>query len=313
MEVYRDINTVGFVGAVATIGIFDGVHLAHKAILEKVINKAAEKKVKSLLITMWPHPRYVLNKDAGRLNLISSLEEKIDRLSKTGLGSVLILPFNAQLADTSFEDFVKEYFIDKLKLSHIVVGYNHHFGKNRQGNYESLKAFASPQTFEVEQLQPFLVDGQRVSSTKVRECIQIGDIELANRFLGHAFAISGKVQHGEKMGRHLGFPTANIELPSKEKIIPALGVYAVQIEFEGKLLNGMANIGSRPTVSEKGQSLIEVNIFNFNSDIYNRKIRILFLKRMRLEKKFKNIQALKEQITRDKFQIEKYFSKINES
>lgn len=308
MKIYRDLSTEIIKKTAATIGIFDGVHKAHQQILQRLNDLAAMNKTESLLVTLWPHPRYVLNKDSDDLKLISTLDEKLVLLEKYGLNNVLIIPFDEYFASTPFDKFIKKILVDRLQVRNLVVGYNHQFGRDRQGNFEHLKENAERYNFEIEQLSKIEIDNERVSSSVIRSHVLEGKIELANAMLGHPMQLSGVVIHGNKIGRKLGFPTANIRVTELYKILPADGVYAVEASVENTYLRGMLNIGTRPTVNNYKDKAIEVNFFNFEGNLYEKTISISFLKRIREEKKFQSTDDLRAQIKTDKQKIEKYFN-----
>ncbi len=309
MKIFTDLTTELTKRTIATIGIFDGVHLAHQEIIKRLTTLADLHKTESLLVTLWPHPRYVLNKEPEDLKLLLTLEEKLELLRKYGLDNVLIIPFDNYFASTRFDKFIKKILVDRLQVRNLVVGYNHQFGRDRQGNYESLVEYAGRYGFEIEQLSKIEVDGNRVSSSVIRKFILEGNIELANTMLGHTMQITGIVVHGNKFGRELGFPTANIHVNELYKIIPADGVYAIEAKVEDKTLKGMLNIGSRPTINDYNDKVIEVNFFNFDGNLYEKNITISFFKRIREEQKFSSVEGLKAQIKIDKQIIEEYFNK----
>jgi riboflavin kinase / FMN adenylyltransferase len=313
LKIYRDLSGELVSGTVATIGIFDGVHLAHKQIIERLIVLSKQLECESLLITLWPHPRYVLNKNATDLKLLTTLEEKLNLLETAGVDNILLIPFDMHFASTAFDKFIKRVVVDKLRVKHLVVGFNHQFGRDRQGNFEGLSTLAGMFKFKLEQMPKVEVNGQRVSSSIIRQNISEGKIELANKMLGYAFLLSGKVVHGNKIGRNIGFPTANIEITELYKIIPANGVYAVTGEFEDTVLKGMVNIGIRPTIDDHGIQVIEANFFNFDGNLYDKHITLKFHKRIREEKKFSSLEQLKNQIERDKTEIQFLFKKFKES
>lgn len=311
MKVYRDLSAKFTPYSVATIGIFDGVHLAHKQIIRRLSELAKERATESMLITLWPHPRYVLNKEADKLKLISTLDEKLYQLEKAGLDNVLLIPFDKTFASLPFDKFIKRILVDKLLVNYMVIGFNHHFGKDRQGDFSNLKQFADKYKFGIEQMPKVEIDGLGVSSSVIRENINSGNIELASKMLGYDFQLVGRVVHGNKIGRKFGFPTANIEIPEIYKILPADGVYAVRAEINNKFYDGMLNIGTRPTVDNRGLKVIEANFFNFNADIYDAYITIRFYRRIREEKRFDSTQKLIEQIHFDKSEIQEYFNKLD--
>ena len=309
LKVYRDLSAEIIPHTVATIGIYDGVHLAHQQIIHHLNQAKKEFNSESLLVTLWPHPRYVLNKDADKLKLLSTLDEKLHRLEESGLDNVLLIPFSKEFAKTPFDKFISQILVEKLKVKHLVVGFNHHFGKNREGGFDNLKDFGDKGGFTTERLDKVFVNGEGVSSSKIREYVWQGDLEKVNNMLGYDFTVSGRVLHGKKLGRQLGFPTANIELPEIYKILPAQGVYAVEADINGNTYQGMLNIGIRPTVDKMGVKMIEANFFDFDGNLYDKHLTLRFLKRIREEKKFDTLEQLKDQIHVDRIQIQKYFKK----
>jgi riboflavin kinase/FMN adenylyltransferase len=310
LKVYRDLSGEISPGTAASIGIFDGVHVAHRQILGRLSQIAADKDCESLLVTLWPHPRYVLQKDADDLKLITTLEEKLHLLEEAGLQNLLLIPFDKQFAATSFDKFIRRIIVDKLRAKYLVVGFNHQFGRDRQGNFERLNQIAGKSGFSLEQTPKIEIDGQRVSSSSIRQNIIEGNIELANKMLGYNFILTGKVVHGNKIGREIGFPTANIEVAELYKLVPADGVYAVETTIDNRVVLGMMNIGNRPTINRQSYTVIEVNFLNLDADLYNRCLTIKFHKRIRQEHKFPSLDALKEQIFKDKEEIITYFKTI---
>lgn len=309
VNIYRNLSGELFKGSVATIGIFDGVHLAHQQIIARLNELAAIQKTKSLLVTLWPHPRYVLNKDAEMLRLITTLDEKLHQIEKAGIEHVVIIPFDQQFASIPFDKFIEKILVEKLAVRNLVVGFNHQFGRDREGNYDKLKLHATKFGFGLEQLPKIEVDGQRVSSSAIRNAISGGNIALANNMLGYTYSFKGKVVHGNKIGNQLGFPTANIEVAEIYKLLPSDGVYAVEglIGDSDQRIQGMMNIGTRPTVHTNGNKVIEVNFFNFAQSIYDEQLTLFVHERIREEKVFLSIQKLIEQIQKDKKEIINYF------
>ncbi len=220
MKVFRDIDKVNIKNPVATIGIFDGVHQAHQAIIRQLKEKAEEVSGESVIITLWPHPRIVLDPDSNQIQLITTLDEKIGKLKETGIENLIILPFNKKFAATGFDTFVRDILIEKLRIHHLVVGFNHQFGKNREGNFERLQVMADDIGFNLSQVDPYSIHGEKVSSSEIRKLIVDGQIKKASAFLGYSFFIAGKVIAGKKLGRSIGFPTANIAVSDTHKIIP---------------------------------------------------------------------------------------------
>jgi riboflavin kinase/FMN adenylyltransferase len=266
-----------------------------------------------LLVTLWPHPRYVLNKDADDLKLLSTLEEKLHRLEKAGLDNVLLIPFSKNFSRTPFDIFIRQILVEMLEVQHLVVGFNHHFGKDRQGSFDALKEYDQKGGFTTERLTKVEVDGEGVSSSRIREYVWQGNLEKVNKMLGYQFTVSGHVIHGNKLGRELGFPTANIEAPEIYKILPAEGVYAVEADINGDTFEGMLNIGIRPTVDNRGVKSIEANFFNFTGNLYDKHLTLKFFNRIREERKFGSLEQLKRQINVDRTEIQKYFKKNKEN
>ena len=307
MKVYRDLSADIIPNTIATIGIFDGVHKAHQQLIQRLNDLKSDHKTESLLVTLWPHPRYVLNKDAENLKLLSTLEEKIYRLEKAGLDNLLLIPFSKDFSRTPFDVFINQVLVEKLKVKHLVVGFNHHFGKDRQGSFDNLKEYGEKGGFTTERLSKVEVDGEGISSSKIRDYVWQGDLEKVNKMLGYTYTVSGLVIHGNKVGRELGFPTANIELPEIYKILPAEGVYAVEATIDGLNYIGMLNIGIRPTIDNRRLKVIEANFFNFAGNLYDKHLTLRFFSRIREEQKFDSLEQLKNQINNDKAEIQKYF------
>lgn len=300
MKIYRNINDfVAVENAIVTIGTFDGVHLGHQAILKKMIADAREINGETVVVTFYPHPRIVLHIDSSNLRFISNQDKKIQRLEQIGIDNLIIIEFTKEFSRTSSENFIKEYIVDKIKPAKLIVGYDHHFGKNRIGDFKLLYDLGQRFSFKVERIGAQDVENIAVSSTKIRKALEAGDVLKANKLLGYHYAICGKVVHGNEVGRTIGFPTANIETPNEYKLITAGGVYACRVDLNGKTFDGMGNIGYRPTVAN-GEITVEVHIFNFNQEIYGEEICISFIDRIRDEHKFENLQALKEQLEKDK-------------
>lgn len=311
MKVIYDISSSKIKLPVATIGIFDGVHKAHTEIIKKCRNIADEISGETVLITLWPHPRKIFHEDKDAFKLLTSLAEKINLLDNRGIDNLVVLNFDRKFAATGFENFVKNILVDGLNISHLVVGYNHQFGKNREGNYEKLVVMAGKYKFGLTQLKPFLLDNEKVSSTKIRNLILDGDISRANQFLGYNFFLSGRVIGGNKKGREIGFPTANISIDDSYKIIPRNGVYAVFADVDGNRFEGMMNIGCRPTLDEEcNQPILEVNLFDYAGNLYDKEIRLSFIQRIREEQKFENIEKLISQITQDKILVKDILASV---
>lgn len=285
--------------AIVTVGTFDGVHIGHQKLLSTINELAIKEGGESVLLTFSPHPRLVLFPEDDSLRLLNDLNEKIKRLEKTGLQHLIIHPFTLDFSRTTALEYVRDMLVKGIGVHKLIIGYDHHFGKDRSGNLENLKVMAPEYNFEVLEIPAQEIDDVNVSSTKIRNALLEGDVTLANHYLGYHFMVTGKVVSGQELGRSLGFPTANIELFSKNKLIPGDGVYACRIRLNGRDCNGMVNIGVRPTVSENTDRHIEVNIFNLDEDLYGQTLQISFISRLRDEMKFENLDALKSQLSID--------------
>lgn len=285
---------------VLTIGTFDGVHLGHQKILQMLNNEAKKIGGESVLFTFYPHPRMVLLPNSHGLKLIQTQEEKIEKLEKMGLQNLIILPFTKEFSNLSATEFVEEYLVNRLHVSKLVIGYDHQFGKNREGSLDFLKSIAPSYNFEVIEISAKEIDDVNISSTKIRTAIENGNISVANAYLGQPFELKGKVIKGKELGKMIGFPTANIQLESDLKILPKIGVYAVEIILPSNTLcKGMMNIGIRPTVSNENSLSIEVHIFDFNENLYDTFIVVRLLSYIRSEQKFSSVDELKKQLQQD--------------
>jgi len=284
---------------VVTIGTFDGVHLGHRAIFNKMMHEAVKIDGETVVITFYPHPRIVLGLDSSKLKFINTQEKKINRLEEAGIDHLIIVSFTKQFAGISSYDFIKDFVVEKINPSKLIIGFDHHFGKNRRGSFDQLSELGREFGFSVEQVEEQKINDMPISSTKIRTLLEAGKVSAANMLLGYEYSITGKVVPGNAIGRGIGFPTANIEIADEFKLITANGVYACRVYWMGKSYKGMSNIGYRPTIN-KGELTIEVNIFNFDERIYDQQITISFVERMRDEKKFKDKEALIEQLKVDK-------------
>ncbi|MEJ8802669.1 bifunctional riboflavin kinase/FAD synthetase [Pontibacter sp. H249] len=299
MKVIRDIADFPQLSyPVVTSGTFDGVHIGHQKILRRVIERAKEKNGQSVVITYWPHPRLVLFPEDNKLKLLSTIEERIDQLSGFGIDYLLIIPFTKEFSRTSSRSFITDILVKALNTKLLVIGYDHRFGKNREGSFENLKARSAQYGFEVEEIPRQDIDDVGVSSTKIRKALEVGDIDTATLYLGRKYTITSTVIEGDKIGRTIGFPTANLALPEAHKLTPANGVYAVIVSLDNENYPAMMNIGLRPTVSGKDLSL-EVHILDFNQDIYGKSITVEFVEHLRNEKMFSGLDELKTQLKRD--------------
>ncbi len=293
-----DINNFDVGNLVITVGTFDGLHKGHKSIINALKAKAKTLNSKSVVFTFWPHPRFVLGK-TDNLELLNTIQEKAQLLNELGVDYLLTVNFTKEFSEQTSHEFVKNVLVNKLKIKHLVLGYDHHFGKNREGSFEKLAECAKEFNFTIEQVLAFNNCGENISSTKIRNALKIGDIEKANLFLGYNYFLSGKVVVGQALGRKIGFPTANLELENY-KLIPSVGVYAVNIFHNNIKYLGMLNIGYKPTINSENKLSIEVNIFNFNKTIYGEIVKIEFLKKIRDEIKFNNIKELENKLVDDK-------------
>ena len=284
--------------AVATTGTFDGVHLGHRKILNQLVAKAKKVGGESVLLTFSPHPRIVLQPDV-ELELLSSENEKISLLEKTGIDHLIIHPFTREFSRTQSLDFVREFLVNKIGVKHLVIGYDHHFGRNREGSFDHVKEFGPIYGFEVEEIAAFDIDQVNVSSTKIRNALAEGNVELANMYLGAPYSISGRVIKGNQIGRTIGFPTANIECDFMQKLLPADGVYAGKLHVNGHTYNAMANLGSRPTIGSK-QRKLEVHCIGTDIHLYESEVRFELFKFLRGIEEFANLEALKKQLEVDK-------------
>lgn len=294
---------VGQQGAIVTLGNFDGVHIAHQAMIKAIVSQAQQAGVPSMVILFEPQPaEFFTNTPPARL---STLVEKCQVIESLGVDFVLCLSFDATLASMSAHEFVKTILVDKLKIKHILVGDDFRFGHQREGDYSLLSRLGEDFGFTTESMHSIMGDGLRVSSTGVREALKQGDFEAAARLLGRSYTMRGQVVHGDERGRLLGYPTANVE-PGR-KVLPVLGVFAVKVHGLGSVYRGMANVGTRPTVDGL-KTLIEVNLFDFNDTLYDKNIEIEFCKKIRDEQRFPSVDALKAQLNLDKTQVEAYFT-----
>ena len=284
-------------GSIVTIGTFDGVHLGHQQILKQLIDTSQQSKLKSVLLTFFPHPRMVLQPDIS-MRLIQTIEEREKALRKTGLDYLVIHPFSEKFSRLSADDYVKQILVDKLNVRKVVVGYDHRFGRNRTASLEDMYNYADIYDFEVIEIDAKKIKSTAVSSTKIRKAIDQGDIALANSYLGDPFTLEGVVVHGDKRGRELSYPTANIELQNKHKIIPKQGVYLIQSDLDNQVVYGMMNIGTKPTFDTTNPS-IEVHFFDWNGDLYDQTLQVKLLKWIREEQKFGSVEELQAQIHAD--------------
>ena len=280
-----------------TIGTFDGVHIGHQKIIEKLVLEAKKAKRKSVLLTFFPHPRMVLQKEAS-IALINTIDERAKLLEKTGLDYLVIHPFSKEFSRMTALEFVRNFLVNRLNISKLIIGYDHHFGKNREGNIIQLTEYSHLYDFTVEEIPAQDIDDVSVSSTKIRRALTTGNLSTANRYLGYHFMLIGRVINGKKLGGKIGYPTANIDIKESYKLIPKTGVYVVKSTLENAVVFGMMNIGNRPTVNGNHQT-IEVHFFDFNQDLYHQKLTIELLCFLRDEKKFETVDLLILQLKKD--------------
>ena len=293
-------------GSIVTIGTFDGVHLGHQQIIKQLIDTSQQSKLKSVLLTFFPHPRMVLQPDIP-MRLIQTIEERERALRKTGLDYLVIHPFSEKFSRLSADDYVKQILVEKLNVRKVVVGYDHRFGRNRTASLEDMYNYADIYDFKVIEIDAKKIKSTAVSSTKIRKAIDEGDIALANTYLGDPFSLEGVVVHGDKRGRELSYPTANIELQNKHKIIPKQGVYLIQSDLDNQVVYGMMNIGTKPTFDTTNPS-IEVHFFDWNGDLYEQTLQVKLLKWVREEQKFGSVEELQAQIHADERYCRSYIS-----
>ncbi|MEZ4798470.1 MAG: bifunctional riboflavin kinase/FAD synthetase [Flavobacteriales bacterium] len=284
---------------VVTIGTFDGVHLGHQSIIAKLKESAKAIGGQSVILTFYPHPRMVLYPEDHGLQLLNTPEEKAALLAEAGIDHLMIYPFSIDFSRISAYDYVRNLLVNGLKARKVIVGYDHRFGRNREGDFKTLQEWAEMLNFETEEIPAKDIDEVNISSTKIRTCLLDGEISTANTFLGYAYSLKGKVVHGAKKGRTIGFPTANLEVNYPYKLIPGNGVYAVRAKVADQNLTGVMNIGYRPTVENTTKLHLEVHLFNFNESIYDQEIEVFFIEKLRNEKKFGSIDELQEQIAVD--------------
>lgn len=284
---------------VITIGTFDGVHQGHKMILESVVSEAKSLNGTSILITFDPHPRKLIFPDEP-LKLLSTLKERQQLVEDAGIDVIVVVPFTTEFSSLSAQHYIDQFLFGFFRPAAIVIGYDHHFGHDRTGDIAMLKVYAASHHFIVKEIPAQLIAEAAVSSTQVRKALQQGDVAKASAMLGTPYCICGIVEKGAQLGRTIGYPTANISIPDKDKLVPKTGVYAVLLSIAGKSYKGMLNLGTNPTVSSNEIIKIEVNIFDFNEDIYGEEINVCFVARLRDEQKFEGLEALKRQLATDR-------------
>jgi len=297
MQVHKNTDKLPLIrNAVVTIGTFDGVHEGHKQIISQLRDEARQVNGESVLITFHPHPRKILS---GPIQLINTLDEKIELLDGLGLDHLVVVPFTKEFSNQSADEYINDFLIGKFHPHTVIIGYDHRFGHDRKGDYRLLEKYAGELKFRLKEIPGYVIDSLTVSSTRIREAIRSGNIQTAHELLGYDFFFEGEVIEGNRLGRTLGYPTANLKV-NEEKLVPGDGIYAVEAKLEnGPLLKGMMSIGIRPTIGDN-KRMIEVNLFDFDKDIYGKILRVYVKAYMRPEVKFENLDALKEQLHKDK-------------
>jgi len=295
---------------VVTTGTFDGVHLGHQTILKRLAELATKYNGESVVITFHPHPRLVLSPNDDSLELLNTLPERIMRLEKAGVDHLLVIPFNSDFAKLTSIEFITQVLVNAVGTKKLVIGYDHHFGRNREGSFEHLNKSGINYGFEVEEIPAKDIDEVAISSTRIRAALHRGDIQTANQFLGYPYPFYGKVVRGQRLGHTIGFPTANLALSNDKKLIPGNGVYAVTVELDEGIFQGMMNIGTRPTVSKGNDRHVEVHLFNWNGDLYNSELRVSMHARIRDEQRFPSVDELKERLSIDKREALHILSKL---
>lgn len=310
MKIYHGVEDfTRLTNAIVTSGTFDGVHVGHIKILTRLREIASKTNGETVVITFWPHPRLVLHPEEQTLKLLNTFEEKAELLKGQGIHHLIRIPFTKEFSQLTSEEFITKILVETIGTTKLVIGYDHHFGKNREGSFEQLKINAPKYGFGVEEIPRQDVDHIGVSSTKIRQALEAGDIDTATHFLSHAYSITGRVVMGDKLGRLLGFPTANIEIDTAYKLIPADGIYAVTVLYSHHHYSGMLYIGSRPTINGSRRN-IEVNIFDFDKDIYGDSLTIFFHFSIRKDIKFNDLEELKHQLLLDKSEALRLLSNI---
>jgi riboflavin kinase/FMN adenylyltransferase len=304
LKVYFDFSDYHLQRPVITSGVFDGVHKGHVEILNTLKRAAEARQGESVVVTFWPHPKLVVH-SGYTLKLINTLDEKLSLLEKNGIEHVVVIPFTEEFANYSATEYVQSILVEKLRVLHLIMGFNHHFGKGREGNFESMLEFGKTFGFTVEKLDAQLIENEKVSSTLIRHALDAGDVEAAYKYLGYHYHITGKVEKGQQLGRSIGFPTVNLKINQPYKLTPRDGVYAVEVLVDGTSFAGMLNMGFRPTVDRNLTHTIEAHLIDFNGDLYDKNITLRFIKRIRDEKKFENLEALRQQIEQDKASAKK--------
>ena len=309
LKIFHSINDFNSTKkTILTLGTFDGVHIGHKKILKKITKNTENQKYESLVLTFFPHPRMVLQEHSG-IKLLNTINEKIDLLEQIGIENLVIHPFDEAFSRLTAEEFVRSILVDRFHIQKIIIGHDHRFGRNRTANIDDLIAYGKEYDFEVEQISVQEINDISVSSTKIRNALVAGDMDLANDYLGYNYFLTGNIIQGKQLGRTIGFPTANLKIAEDYKLIPQNGVYIVKSTINEQIVFGMMNIGFNPTVKGETQT-IEIHYFDFNADLYNQKISVSVLHRLRSEQKFDSLDLLKAQLQKDKKAAFSYLHKF---
>ncbi len=305
MKTYKDIKDIAINRPIVTMGTFDGLHIGHLHVLNQLKALTKEFNGESVILTFWPHPRRILN--SREISLLNTIEEKVELFERSGINHLIILEFTKEMASLTYEAFVKQILVDKIKVQHLVFGYDHRFGKNGEGTFDKLKPLAKRYKFNLHKLHEVRV-GHAVSSTRIRHALQYGNVSEANKMLGYHYQLTGKVVKGAQLGSQIGFPTANLDISCKYKLIPGNGVYACIAYLNGKPWPAMMNIGVKPTVNNKKVRNIEVHLINFEGDLYEKQVKVELIEKIREEVKFPSLTDLVKQLEKDKTRSLNIFS-----
>ncbi|MCK9408051.1 MAG: riboflavin biosynthesis protein RibF [Bacteriovoracaceae bacterium] len=306
MIIYRSLNEVPYdKNSVISIGMFDGVHQAHQSIIRQVVEKAKRMNGRSIIVTFTPHPREVVSQGKKSVDILCTLDEKLQLIERYGVDAIFIIPFTFEFSRLTFQEFYSQYIIQGVGVTEVIEGFNHQFGRDREGGMNQVVELGKQHNFSVEAVAMMNVDGSVISSSAIRGAVLNGKISLANKMLGYEYGFSGTVVRGYGRGKQLGYPTANIKLHDPKKLVPQVGIYGVKIQVEGRWYGGMMSIGHNPTFGEAQERTIEVNIFNFDKDIYDESVSVHCLERTRSEKKFNSVDELVAEMGNDKITIQK--------
>lgn len=310
MKIYHHLNEFTKLNnAVATIGTFDGVHFGHQKIIKRLCELAKSTGGESVILTFFPHPRMIIDPENQDLKMINTIHEKAEIMAGLGVDHLIITPFTRDFSNLSHTEYIQHILVEKIGIKYLIVGYDHRFGKDRKGGLKELQDLCGQFDYKIEEIAEQDIDDVAVSSTKIRKALLAGDVALAATYLGYHFSLSGRVIKGDKIGRTIGFPTANLFVEETYKLIPSDGIYAVTVDMQEGSFKGMAYIGQRPTINGMTRN-IEVNIFDFNKEIYGQDIRMTFLEFLRHDVKFTGLEALKEQLKQDKQDTLDFFNKV---